>query len=149
MQDKALEIKLFFTAVCTAFTTIFGWFGWVVLLWLVLMVIDWITGSAAANKAGKWSSAVAREGIRHKGACIAVVACAGALDIIIGLILSHLEGFTLPFKYTVAFSVIVVLWYIFTEAGSIIENAGKLGAPIPKFLCKWIEVLKTKIEENK
>lgn len=149
MQDKALEIKLFFTAICTAFTTIFGWFGWVILLWLLLMAVDWITGSAAANKSGEWSSAIAREGIKHKGACIAVVACAGALDMVIGLIVNHIEGVTLPFEYTVACVVIVTLWYIFTEAGSIIENAGKLGAPIPKFMCKWIEVLKSKIEEKK
>jgi phage-related holin len=27
-----------------------------------------------------------------------------------------------------------VLWYIFTELGSIIENAAQLGAPIPRWL---------------
>ena len=145
MQDKALELKMFFAALSAAFTTLFGWFGWVVLLWLVLMMVDYITGSVAANRAGEWSSQVARDGIRHKGGSLAVAAVAGILDIIIGLMLKHTE-IQLPFKYGVAFSAVVVFWYIFTEAGSIIENAGKLGAPIPKFLQKSIAVLKSKLD---
>ncbi len=28
---------------------------------------------------------------------------------------------------------IVLLWYILTEVGSIIENCGRLGAPMPKW----------------
>ena len=36
----------------------------------------------------------------------------------------------------------MVVWYILTELGSITENAGELGAPIPKFLKQMIEVLK-------
>jgi phage-related holin len=38
---------------------------------------------------------------------------------------------------------VVTIWYIFTELGSIIENAGKLGAPVPEWLSKVILSLKT------
>ena len=39
-----------------------------------------------------------------------------------------------------------IVWYILTEAGSIIENAGALGAKIPGFLRKAIEALNDKGE---
>ena len=39
-----------------------------------------------------------------------------------------------------------IVWYILTEAGSIIENAGALGAKIPGFLRKAIEALNDKVE---
>lgn len=42
---------------------------------------------------------------------------------------------------------LVVIWYILTEAGSIIENAGALGAPIPAWLTKMIAVLESKVDE--
>lgn len=40
----------------------------------------------------------------------------------------------------------LIVWYILTEAGSIIENAGALGAKIPGFLRKAIEALNDKVE---
>ena len=40
-------------------------------------------------------------------------------------------GVELPFIYTVLLCPLVVIWYILTEVGSIIENAGALGTPIP------------------
>jgi phage-related holin len=42
---------------------------------------------------------------------------------------------------------VVVAWYILTELGSIIENAGKLGAPIPPFLKGVIALFKSTVEK--
>ena len=41
----------------------------------------------------------------------------------------------------------MAIWYIFTELGSILENAAKLGAPIPEKLIKGIGHLKKKDDE--
>ena len=54
------------TAVFGALTALWGWMGWLVIGWIALMLLDYLTGSAAALKAGEWSSKVAREGIWHK-----------------------------------------------------------------------------------
>ena len=43
---------------------------------------------------------------------------------------------------------LVVIWYILTEAGSIIENAGALGAPVPGWLSKMIAALEQKVEDT-
>ena len=50
-QNMFLWIKAAVTALCAAFSAAFGWLGWLVLAWAVCMVIDWISGSAAANVA--------------------------------------------------------------------------------------------------
>ncbi|MCF0137632.1 MAG: phage holin family protein, partial [Oscillospiraceae bacterium] len=41
---------------------------------------------------------------------------------------------------------VVVLWYIFTELGSIVENAAELGAPVPGFLRKAVASIRNAAE---
>ena len=139
--------KAAIAAVCAALTTRWGWFGWVVFAWIVSMIIDYLTGSAAALRAGEWSSKAARDGIWHKVGSIVAVIVAALLDVVIGHLLANVPGVELPFTYTVLLSPLVVIWYILTEAGSIIENAGALGAPIPVWLTKMIAALESKVDE--
>lgn len=135
-------------AVLAALTALWGWFGWLIVAWIVFMAIDYITGTGAALKQGNWSSSIAREGIWHKAGCVAAVVMAGILDMVAGQILANLPSVTLPFTYTVFLCPLVVFWYILTEAGSIVENAGALGAPVPEWLKKAIAALKDKVDES-
>ena len=48
--------------------------------WVLLMLADWLIGSAAAAKEGRWSSAKMREGAWHKGGMILVVCIALVAD---------------------------------------------------------------------
>ena len=130
-----------------ALTALWEWFGWVVVAWIGCMLIDYATGSVAALRAGEWSSKSVRDGIRHKLGSVMAVIVAGILDVVIGHLLANLPGVELPFAYTVLLCPLVVIWYILTEAGSIIENAGALGAPIPVWLSKMIAALEQKMEE--
>lgn len=41
---------------------------------------------------------------------------------------------------------VVLVWYIVTELGSIVENAGALGAPIPAFLQAAIQSLNQAVD---
>lgn len=50
-----------------------------------------------------------------------------------------LSGLDLP---ETAFTLLVSVWYIFTELGSITENAAKMGAPVPEFLIRALERLR-------
>lgn len=63
-------------------------------------------------------------------------------------ILANLPSVTLPFPYTVFLCPLVVFWYILTEAGSIVENVGAMGAPVPEWLKKAIAALKDKVDET-
>lgn len=147
-MDRINGFKAALSAVCAALTALWGWFGWLVVAWIVFMAIDYITGSGAACKAGTWSSQKAREGIWHKAGCIAAVVMAGLLDMVVGQILANLPNVTLPFTYTVFLCPLVVFWYILTEAGSIVENVGAMGAPVPEWLKKAIAALKDKVDES-
>lgn len=146
-MERINTFKAAAAAVCAALTALWGWFGWVVVAWVVCMLIDYATGSAAALRAGEWSSKSARDGIWHKLGSVVAVIVAAILDTVIGHLLGNVPGVDLPFTYTVLLCPLVVIWYILTEAGSIIENAGALGAPIPAWLTKAIAALQNKVDE--
>ena len=54
-------------------------------------------------------------------------------------------GFELPLHGTV-FTPVVLIWYIITESGSIMENVGKNGGYVPPFFRKRIKVLQETVE---
>ena len=146
-MEHVNTFKAALAALCAALTALWGWFGWVVVAWIGCMLIDYATGSAAALRAGEWSSKSARDGIWHKLGSVVAVIMAAILDVVIGHLLANLPGVQLPFAYTVLLCPLVVIWYILTEAGSIIENAGALGAPVPGWLKKVIASLQDKVNE--
>lgn len=146
MMEQIKGFKAGVAAVLAALTALWGWFGWLVTAWVACMVLDYVTGSAAACKAGAWSSRAAREGLWHKLGSIVAVLISGMLDLVVGLLLKQMPNAALPAPYTVFLVVLVVAWYIMTEIGSIIENAGKLGAPLPGWLRKAVAALKSGID---
>ncbi len=141
-------VKAALTSFLGLLTALWGWFGWLVLLWLGCMGLDYFTGSAAALRAGNWSSGAARDGIWHKLGSVVAVLTAAILDLTIGTILSNLPGLSLPFAYSVFFAPLVVVWYILTECGSIVENAGALGANVPPWLAKALDALKDQVDDT-
>ena len=146
MLEKVNMFKASVAAVFAVMTSLWGWFGWLVLAWAACMTIDYCTGYGAALKNGEWSSAIAREGLWHKVGCVIAVIVAGILDAVIGYLLGHIDGLKLPFTYTVFLCPMIVMWSIMMELGSILENVGKMGAPLPPFLKKAIAVLKSTVE---
>ena len=147
--DKATEIKAAITLVITFFTSLWGWLGWAVLVFLICLSLDYITGSWAARAKGEWSSAIARQGLWHKLGEIVALLVAALCDIAVQVVLQSTAAPILGnIQYDGYITMIVCVWYIFTELGSIIENAGELGAPIPKWLSKGIAKLKGKVDEK-
>ena len=141
-MENINTFKVSLVAFFGALSAVLGWFGWLVVIFIGTMVIDYFTGSAAAGKNGEWSSKRAREGLWHKCGSLIAVIVAGLADIVLGLIVNNIPAIVFPWEYTVLFCPIVVVWYIITELGSIIENVGELGAPIPSFLRNMIKALK-------
>ena len=133
-------------AVLGGLTALWGWFGWLVLAWLLCMALDYGPGTAAALRAGEWSSKVARDGLWHKLGAVVAVLVAAILDGVIGLILANIPALEMPFQYEVYVSVLVLVWYIMTELWSIVENIGALGAPVPAWLRKAIAALESTVD---
>lgn len=148
-QERAQDIKGALVAVVAFLTALWGWIGWAVLLLALAMLVDYITGSAAAKAEGKWSSEVARAGLRHKLGEIVAVGAAAFADLGVRVALHSADMLPMigEIGWPDCFTLLVTLWYLFTEIGSIIENAGKLGAPIPDWLRKGIAVLQNQASE--
>lgn len=100
------------------------------------------TGTVLAIKNGVWSSHKARQGLWHKGGSIIMIFVSVLTDILLGLTLNHISGLTLPFSYDMLLTPIVLFWYIVSELGSILENAEKMGAPIPPLLKNILEKMR-------
>lgn len=143
MEESVKRFKLALSAGAAALTALWGWFGWLVVGWGACMALDVFTGMAAGARRGEWSSRTAREGLWHKAGCIAAVAAAGVLDLVAGLLTEEL-----PFEYSVFLCPLAVVWYLLTEVGSILENVGEMGAPIPGWLGRAVESLRDKVEEK-
>ena len=117
-----------------------GWFfggldGFIKVL-ITCTVIDYISGVCRAGSEGKISSSVAFKGIARKIVMFLLVGIAHIID-------EHMLGNTQALKTAVC------LFYIGNEGISIIENAEKLGVPIPKFLHgKFLKFTETNEEEN-
>ena len=136
MNNNLVTIKAFIAAAFTAIGAFLGWKGVMMVTWVVAMALDYITGTLAACRSGEWCSATARDGLWHKGGMIFVVMVAGIADLIMVVIGQHIPigiqwpGIVLP---------LVISWYIITELGSILENAVKMGAPVPNWLVKLLK----------
>ena len=140
-----LLVKAAVAAVCGAFTAAFGWLGWLTAAWVLCMVLDWLSGTAAACKGGCWSSAAARAGIWHKFGMILVVLATALTDAVLGMAVVNLPG--LGLRFDALLLPVVLVWYIFTELGSVAENAAALGTPVPDVLLNALAVGKQKAEK--
>lgn len=136
MNDNLMTMKAAIVAACTAMGAFLGWKGVMLLAWVVVMALDYLSGTIAACKQGQWNSKTAREGLWHKGGMIFAVAVAAIADWIMVLIAQYIPigiqwpGIILP---------LVLAWYIITELGSILENAVKMGANVPSWLVKLLK----------
>lgn len=145
-NNAIISIKASISGVLAILTALWGWFGWMVFAWVALMLADWMVGSAAAIKAGRWSSAKLREGAWHKGGMIIIVCVALVADWMIRTVLGHIPGVTLPFDYSVLIGPLVIVWYILGELGSLAEHAVNMGAPVPPWLPRILDISKEAVD---
>lgn len=126
-----------------------------ILGFLVLaMGIDYITGMLASkaeaiehptDPAYGWSSRRGTRGILKKVGYVGIVVAAMILDYLL-VQLSGALGYPLPTH--VVFGLLVTVWLLLNELLSIIENCGRMGAPVPPWLAKCVAVLKNKIDQE-
>lgn len=145
-MQTVTEIKLAITAMVGALSAVWGWMGWLVVGWVVCMAIDYISGSAAAAKAGEWSSSKARDGIWHKAGMVVVVLVSAGADMLLAIVVERIPAIQLPFELGGLICPVVLVWYIVTELGSITENAMAMGAPVPNWLSRLLAAGKNAVD---
>ena len=103
--------------------------GWTQLMTVlvIFIVIDFLSGVALAAKKGRAASRELWFGVMRKIGTLAIVTVAHLLDTIIGD--AHLIRDA------------AIFFYLAGELLSLIENAGRLGVPIPPVIQRAVEVL--------
>lgn len=131
-----------------------GILGPVLLLLMGTMVLDYITGMLASrqealqypdNPEYGWNSRKGAQGIIKKVGYLCIIAVAMVVDYIV-LHVAASMGITVSAR--AFFALLVAVWYILNEILSIIENAGRMGAQVPDWLCKYIAVLKEAVDNK-
>ena len=145
--DWMIALKAGLAAVIGAFSAFWGWMGWLVAIWVFLMAVDYITGTAAAIKAGTWASKAAREGIWHKMGELVVVVVAALADRVLVVVIAQLPLIDIALPGTGLLLPMVLVWYCVTELGSILENAAAMGAPIPEWLIRILDSVEKKVDD--
>lgn len=117
--------------ICTIISFLFGDMEGMMIALIALIILDYISGVIAAAVEKRLSSEVGAKGIAKKIFMLLIVALANIVDInVIG------DGHVLK--------TVTVVFYICNECISLIENAGRIGVPVPKKLMDVLEQLRDK-----
>ena len=126
--------KSIMAGVCTVISFLFGDMEGLMIALIALIILDYISGVIAAAVEKRLSSEVGAKGIAKKIFMLLIVALANIVDInVIG------DGHVLK--------TVTVVFYICNECISLIENAGRIGVPVPKKLLDVLEQLRDKDDD--
>jgi len=134
-MDKTVKYtKPLISVIGAALTVFFG--GWDIMLQILIgfVVLDYVTGVAAAWYTKTLNSEIGGRGIMKKILLFVIVGVAYQLDVATGQEI---------------FRSLAIWFYLANEALSVIENAGRCGVPIPSFLKTALEQMKQKADEGK
>ncbi len=125
----------------------------IMLLLILLMIADYISGMLAAKKEAVehpgdnnygWSSKKSIIGIYKKVGYILTILVAISTDYVI---YNVAEKMKINFDTTTFFGFLVTVWLVINELISILENAGRMGATLPKSLKNVLAELKKNIDD--
>ena len=146
MQSKEEFLQqTFVSAVITGLLHYLGIVAVPIIILIIAMIIDYVTGMLSAWLNSELSSKKGIKGIVKKVSYLALVAVAMIVD---WLICCGLQQINVNIKYSVFFAVLVAVWLIINELISVLENLAKMGVPIPNFLKKLINRLKNTVDEK-
>ena len=143
MENRGLQAVL--SAALAAFAVYMGALAVPIIVLMVMMIIDYLSGMSVAWSEGTLSSKVGAKGIVKKVGYMALIVVAMGVDY---LIYSGIAAADINVGYNMWFGLLVAVWLIINEMISILENLSKVGVPVPKFLITIIEKLKISTEKK-
>ena len=140
------EFKIICTTVLTGILAYFRIIAIPILVLLVFMALDYITGLAAAWVHCEISSRTGIIGIIKKVMYLVLIAVGIGADWIITYGLSAIK---IEFEYGYFVGLLITIWLILNELMSILENVGKINDhTYPKFLKDILSHIKSAIEDK-
>lgn len=134
MKNELVEyIKFVLSTIGSFFISILGGYDTLLCFLVLLVVIDYITGTIEAIKEGCFKSSVMRWGAVNKVIEFAIVAIFFEIDQTLGVDLFR-NG--------------AIIWFAICEGSSILENCVKLGVTLPEGSDSILKQLKSTISVN-
>ena len=141
-EDTAkMLLAAFSAAIWSYFKTIFA----PVIILIVVMTVDYISGVAAAWVRHELSSRVGLIGIVKKLSYLALVVAGCSIDYLVSILGEQLTGTEISIK---AIGLVVTCWLIINELISILENVARQGGPVPPFLAALLRHLRETTEKQ-
>ena len=125
-------------AAIAVFSAVFGVYWYLFLGYLVLNVIDWLTGWYKARKKGKESSAVGWKGAAKKVGYWVIILVAFMMPTLFVHLGRDMLGINLDFLMLFGWFTLASL--LVNEIRSILENLVECGYNVPNFLIKGLAV---------
>lgn len=145
-----IENKIFvqagISAAAAALAVYLGAISVPVVVLLIMMVVDYLTGMTAAWMHNKLSSKIGAKGILKKVGYMALIVVAAGVDYLIWVGVAAVQ---VDVGYKMWFGLLVAVWLIINEMISILENLSRMDVPLPDFLVKAIEKAKNSIDTKK
>ena len=145
MKENEKGLQMIISGALAAFAVYMGALAVPIIVLMVMMIIDYLSGMSAAWVHGDLSSKIGAKGIVKKVGYMALIVVAMGVDY---LIYSGIAAANISVNYNMWFGLLVAVWLIINEMISILENLSKLGVPIPEFLTKIIRRLKESAERK-
>ena len=145
MNIEGKSVQTAFAAAISAVTCYLGIVAVPIVVLLLAMIIDYVTGMISAWHKAELSSKKGVFGIVKKVSYLGLVCVGMGVD---WLIYSGLHSVGVDLGYTIFFGLLVTIWLVINELISILENLGSIGVPLPKFLLTIIKKLKTTTESK-
>ena len=142
---KENTIKAFVSVAITGTLAYFQALFIPLVILLLVVMVDYITGMANAIVSQSLSSRIGIKGIVKKLGFFVAVGVACVVDwLITSALLS--TGVALPPNF--AFAILVCVWLIINDCISILENLDRIGVPLPGFLITLLTKLKDSTEKK-
>ena len=136
MDNVLNQLKIFVAVLGVLFTWLFGAWDTPLIVLIIFMVIDYLTGLTKGYVNKDLSSNIGLKGIARKCVIFAILIVAVMLDRLLN-------------TGNWVFRSLVCYFYIANEGISIMENASELGAPVPQKLKNALIQLREDKEEHK
>lgn len=143
-MNKVNAAKGVIASIMGVLNSIFGILAIPMVLLVVCNIIDYITGLMASKFRGqKIESYKGIKGIAKKIAMWLLVAVGAIMDVLLKYSVVQL-GVAIQINFAIA--AVVAIWIICNELISILENLKDMETPLPGFLMKFAENIKSQIE---
>lgn len=143
-MNKVNAAKGVIASIMGVLNSIFGILAIPMVLLVLCNIIDYVTGILASKYRGqKIESYKGIKGITKKIGMWLLVIVGAIMDALLEYSVAQL-GLVLPFTFVIA--AVVAVWIICNELISILENLKDMEVPLPSFLMKLAENIKSQIE---